>query len=85
MQETAMAENEAVDQKAEVHFLVDNFGIAPNRAAEVIAGEGDAAEQLGAEVAAEDRDKDPLERVYVPDPNKGPEHVEKEIEERSER
>ncbi|MDB5612433.1 MAG: hypothetical protein JWQ22_86 [Devosia sp.] len=75
-----MAENEAVDQKREVHFLVDNFGIAPNQAAEVIAGEGDAADQLGIEVAAEERAKDPLKGVPVPDPTKDPQHLEKEVE-----
>jgi len=75
-----MAENQPVDEKAEVHFLVDNFDIPPNQAAEVIAGDRETAERLAMEVAAEDRAKDPLEGLPVPDPTKDPEHVEPEVE-----
>jgi hypothetical protein len=75
-----MAENQPIDQKAEAHFLMDNFDIPPNKAAEVIAGDGEAAERLAIEVAAEARAKDPLEGLPVPAATKDPEHVEKEVE-----
>lgn len=75
-----MTANKPINDNAEVHFLVDNFGIPPNKAAEVIAGEGTTAERLAMEVAAEDRAKDPLEGLPVPDPAKDREHLEKEIE-----
>jgi hypothetical protein len=75
-----MAENQPINQKAEVHFLIDNFDIPPIRAAEVIAGDGEAAERLAMEVAAEDHAKDPLKGLPVPDPTKDPKHVETEVE-----
>lgn len=65
-----------VDKKADVQFLVDEFGVPPARAAEVVAGEGPEADELAFAVAAEDRAKDPLEGLPVPDPTKDPEHVE---------
>jgi hypothetical protein len=68
---------DSVDKKADVHFLVDEFGIPPHRAADLIAGEGPKADDLAFEVAAEDRAKDPLAGLPVPDPSIDPEHLER--------
>jgi hypothetical protein len=62
----------------EVHFLSDNFGIPPRRAAALIA-DGQEAEQLATLATLEERERDPLADVPVPDPRKDPEHIEKGI------
>ncbi|HEV7346474.1 MAG TPA: hypothetical protein VGN60_12670 [Devosia sp.] len=61
----------------EVHFLTDNFDIPPLRAAQLVADRTEVDEL--AEQAMVERQRDPLAAVPVPDPEKAPEHNEKEI------
>ena len=58
----------------EVHFLADNFGIPSRRAAALIA-DGREAEQLATLASLEERERDPLADVPVPDPRKDPEQA----------
>jgi hypothetical protein len=67
------------DKKAEVHFLSDEFGIEPHKAAALITDTEDQAVELAAEVMAEERGDDPLAGLPVPGPEKDPEHLEKEV------
>jgi hypothetical protein len=77
--ETEKPEARDFDEKAEVHFLADEFGIAPLAAAGmVVAGESEA-ETIAAAVMAEERERDPLAGLPVPGPDKDPDHLEKEI------
>lgn len=64
----------------EAHFLADNFGIAPIRAAELIVGEGSEADNLASKVMLEERERDPLAGVPVPGGTKDPEHIEEGAE-----
>ncbi len=49
------------DQKVEVQFLADEFGVAPINAAQMLVEDEAAAQELAAEVMAEERERDPLE------------------------
>ena len=62
----------------EIHFLADNFGIVPLRAAELIA-EGTDADDLAADAMAEEQQRDPLAGVPVPGPEKDREHLEERV------
>jgi len=79
-QETEMTDpKEARRQKVdEIHFLADNFGIAPVRGAELVA-DGSDADDLASEAMIEERQRDPLAGVPVPGPDKDPEHIEKGV------
>ena len=74
-----MSKDKLNDLNSEAHFLVDNFGILPNRAAELLEPDPKAAEDLAAQIMADDREKDALEGLPVPGPDKDPEHIEKSI------
>ena len=67
------------DDKQEVQFLVENFDVPPIRAAELIVGEGQAADAVASEVMKAEHESDPLADMPVPDPEKDPEHLEPEI------
>jgi hypothetical protein len=66
----------AFDEKAEVHFLVDEFGIAPLDAAEMLVAKAGEAQALASEVMAEERQRDPLAGLPVPGPDKDENHIE---------
>ena len=74
-----MSRDKLIDLNSEAHFLVDNFGILPNRAAELLEPDPRAAEALAAQIMADDREKDALEGLPAPGPDKDPEHMEKSI------
>lgn len=63
----------------EVHYLADNFDIPPIRAAELVA-EGAEVDELAAQAMLEERQRDPLADMPIPNPDKNPQHVEKRIE-----
>jgi hypothetical protein len=62
----------------EIHFLADNFGIPLRRAAALIA-DPQELDKLSSLALLEERERDPLADVPVPDPQKHPEHLEKDI------
>lgn len=62
----------------EVHFLADNFGIPPRRAAALIA-EGAEADDLSMRAMRDEHERHPLSDVPAPDPDRDPEHLEKDI------
>jgi hypothetical protein len=72
--ETEKPEARDFDEKAEVHFLADEFGIAPLAAARIVVAEESEAETLAAAVMAEERERDPLAGLPVPGPDKDPDH-----------
>lgn len=67
------------NDRQEVQFLVDEFDVSPLRAAELIVGEGEAANAVAAAVMKSEHERDPLDGVPVPGPEKDPEHLEPEI------
>ena len=52
----------------DVAFLVDEFGVAPAAAAELIAGDGDNEKRLLQAEFAREREIDPLANVPTPKP-----------------
>lgn len=78
-QEPEAPDERDFDEKAEVHFLADEFGIAPLAAAGILVADDSEAEKLAAAVMAEERERDPLAGLPVPGPDKDPDHQEKEI------
>jgi hypothetical protein len=79
LQETEKPEEQDFDEKAEVHFLADEFGIAPLAAASILVADESRAETLAAAVMAEERERDALAGLPVPGPDKDPDHLETEI------
>jgi hypothetical protein len=66
------------DKLDEVLFLAETFDIPPVRAAALVA-DGAEAEALALAAIEHERQRDPLAGMPVPDPEKDPEHREKEI------
>jgi hypothetical protein len=77
--EPETSDEQDFDEKAEVHFLADEFGIAPLAAAGILVADESEAETLAAAVMAEERERDPLAGLPVPGPDKDPDHLETEI------
>jgi hypothetical protein len=77
--EPETSDEQDFDEKAEVHFLADEFGIAPLAAAGILVADESKAETLAAAVMAEERERDPLTGLPVPGPDKDPNHLEKQI------
>lgn len=67
-------------KKQDALFLVDQFDIAPGKAALLVMDNPDQAESLGLEVKAEVDARDPLAGLPVPDHGKDKDHEERGVE-----
>lgn len=67
-----MADKEKTDAK----FLVEEFGISPQSAAELVTPPGEQADELARTLMSEDRAEDRLAEQPVPASGKDPQHEE---------
>lgn len=67
-------------KKQDAIFLVEEFGVKPHGAAQLVHGPGESADQLARELLREEHEADPLAEVPVPGSGKDPDHEETGIE-----
>lgn len=70
----------AVDKKAEARFLTEKLDIPPGKAAHLVIEDDQAADALGMEILAEQREQDKLEGLPVPSTDADPQHTETGVE-----